>query len=222
MPATGGDNDPFFDAVRILLLLDAAARPLSVPASPDVPAGAVAVLSGEARLQKLDFWLRYPDYLADELLNDYETSAERFLLDLAGLILDSEEPELRSIPMLRYKFGAYEPLDMALSILVSEGLVARDPLRGGRRVRQNNYYLTSLGREVAASVVRDFPALAWYGQRVRVVVALADGTGLTGTALRKRQYLQRDYAGTGLGEEFGSIAERARKRLAALRAQVEV
>ncbi|NJC64677.1 hypothetical protein HC028_09200 [Planosporangium flavigriseum] len=180
------------------------------------------MLSGEGRLQKLDFWLRYPDYLADELLNDYATSRETFLLDLAGEILDSEEPELRSIPMLRYKFGAYEPLDMALSILVSEGLVARDPLIGGRRILRNNYYLTALGRDVARSAVDEFPVLSWYGNRVRVVVALADGSGLTGTALRRRQYLQRDYAGTGLNEEIGSIAERARKRLATLRAQAGV
>lgn len=220
MPATEGDNDPYFDAVRILLLLDAAARSFDQSTQTEVPLDAVAVLSGEGRLQKLDFWLRYPDYLADELLTDFETSREAFLLDLAGQILDSDEPELRSIPMLRYKFGAYEPLDMALSILVSEGLVARDPIIGGRRIRRNNYYLTVLGREVARSTVTDFPVLAWYGDRVRVVVALADGTGLTGTALRKRQYLQRDYAGTGLGDEFGSIAERARRRLETLRAQV--
>jgi hypothetical protein len=219
MPATGGDNDPFFDAVRILLLLEAASRPLDSPLSPELPRDAVAVLSGEGRLQKLDFWLRYPDYLADELLSDYETSREAFLLDLAGRILDSEEPELRSIPMLRYKFGAYEPLDMALSILVSEGLVARDPLIAGRRIRRNTYYLTALGREIARSAVTEYPVLAWYGDRIRVVAALADGTGLTGTALRKRQYLQRDYAGTGLNEEIGSIAERARKRLDALRAE---
>lgn len=111
---------------------------------------------------------------------------------------------------------------MALSILVSEGLVARDPLVGGRRIRSNNYYLTSLGREIAKSAVEDYPVLAWYGDRVRVVVALADATGLTGTALRKRQYLIRDYAGTGLNEEIGSIASQARKRLEVLRPKAEV
>ncbi len=187
-----------------------------------MPAGAVAVLEGETRLQKLDFWLRYPDYLAYELLADYETSREEFLLELAGEILDSEEPELRSIPMLRYKFGAFEPLDMPLSILVAEGLVARDPLIGGRRIRRNNYFLTGLGRKVARSVVADFPELSWYGERMKIVVALADATGLTGTALRKRQYLVGDYADTGLNEEIGSIAAKARKRLADLRAEAGV
>ncbi|MEW1751007.1 hypothetical protein [Streptomyces angustmyceticus] len=40
------------------------------------PKDAVAVLRAEGRLQKLDFWLRNPDYLADELLNDYEREKE--------------------------------------------------------------------------------------------------------------------------------------------------
>lgn len=54
------------DAVRILFLLDHCPQPDSeCPAHPD----AVAVLRGQKKLQALDFWLRNPDYLADELLN---------------------------------------------------------------------------------------------------------------------------------------------------------
>jgi hypothetical protein len=29
-------------------------------------------VEGQLRLEKLDFWLRSPDFLADEVLNDYE------------------------------------------------------------------------------------------------------------------------------------------------------
>lgn len=47
------------------------------------------------------------------------------LLRPAGTILDSEEPEVRRYPMLRHHFGAYEPLDDALAVLRSAGLVAR-------------------------------------------------------------------------------------------------
>ncbi len=222
MVATGSGGDPFFDALRILLLLDAAGSPLGPGAGDDDPAEAVAVVRGEARLQKLDFWLRYPDYLADELLSEFEYSREQVLLELAGDILDSDEPELRKIPMLRYKFGAYEPLDMAMSILVTEGLVLRDAVLGPRRILQSNFYLSEYGREIATSIVKDFPSLAWYGRRARLVAALADGTGLTGTALRERQYLQRDYAATDIGDEIGAIAERARERLSVLRATAGV
>lgn len=217
MAATGGDGDPFFDAVRLLLLLDAAAVEVSPHLSSAAPPDAVGVVRTQSLLQKLDFWLRYPDYLADELLNDHERSGEQVLLDIASEILDSDEPELRSIPMLRYKFGAYEPLDMPMSVLSVAGLAVVRWSRTEKRVRQYDYYLTSRGRVTAQTCVEDFPDLVWYGQRTRLVVALAQGTGMSGTALRKRQYLQRDYAGTGINEEIASIAARARRRLQALR-----
>ena len=222
MVATVGDGDPFFDAVRLLLLLDAAATDVDPQRAGTAPPGAVGVVRTQTFLQKLDFWLRYPDYLADELLTDYEKSGEPILLEIASNILDSEEPELRVIPMLRYKFGAYEPLDMPMSVLSVAGLAVVRWSRTEQRVRQYDYYLTAQGRATARACVKDFPELAWYGQRTRLVVALAQGTGMTGTALRKRQYLQRDYAGTGLNEEIASIAERARRHLKALRAAAGV
>ncbi|WP_223884569.1 hypothetical protein [Micromonospora craniellae] len=222
MAATGGDGDPFFDAVRLLLLLDAAVQPVPQDRVRLAPETAVGVLNTQTLLQKLDFWLRYPDYLADELLNEFERSREPVLLEFAGRILESEEPELRAIPMLRYKFGAYEPLDMAMSILATSGLVVVRSTRTETRVREHHYYLTQRGRDTARSAVTDFPQLGWYGQRTKLVVALAQGTGMSGTALRRRQYLQRDYAGTGIGEEFASIADRARLRLDVLKSAVEV
>ena len=63
------------DAVRILMLIDRAAEPVdgAVFATSDPPlAVAVGVVRTQLRLQKLDFWVRNPDYLANELLNDYE------------------------------------------------------------------------------------------------------------------------------------------------------
>jgi hypothetical protein len=222
MVAPASDGDPFFDAVRLLLLLDAAVVDMDSRGADSVPVGAVGVVRTQTLLQKLDFWLRYPDYLADELLTDYESSGEPVLLEIASEILDSEEPELRVIPMLRYKFGAYEPLDMPMSVLSVAGLAVVRWSRTEQRVRQYDYYLTAKGRVTARSCVEDFPDLAWYGQRTRLVVALAQGTGMTGTALRKRQYLQRDYAGTGLNEEIASIADRARQRLKVLRDAAEV
>jgi len=110
------------DAVRLLLLVDAASEdPADDPAQPDT---AVGVVRSQVRLQKLDFWLRYPDYLADELMNEFERYPDDpGLLRLAGEILDSEEPDLRRLPMLRGRFGAFEGFDTAMAVLVSRGLV---------------------------------------------------------------------------------------------------
>lgn len=202
------------------MLIAAVADPIGAPVGPDIPTNAVAVLHAESRLQKLDFWLRNPDYLADELLNDYERSSETILLDLAGRILDSDEPEVCAIPMLRYLFGAFEHLDRALSVLAAPRLVVIRQRRSQTRVIQDSYYLTSKGRQIADQATAQYPELAWYTERALLVRALAEATGHTALALRKRQYLQRDYAQTPLGEIIPSIADRTRERLTALREAV--
>jgi hypothetical protein len=110
------------------MLIGAASEPLADPAPSDAPEGTVAVLRGQMLLQALDFWLRNPDYLADELLKRYEAEGDLDDLTRAGEILDSDEPEVRSYPMLRYLFGAYEPLDEALSVLRSPGFDRDTPI----------------------------------------------------------------------------------------------
>ncbi|MGP4020856.1 hypothetical protein [Saccharopolyspora sp. 5N708] len=208
------------DAVRILLLIDGAAEPLPAPITEDPTlADAVGVVAGQLRLQKLDFWLRSPDFLADELLNDYELSCEARLLDLAGQILDSEEPEVRRYPMLRHHFGAYEPLDDALAVLRSAGLIVRR--RRGRlgHTMRHDYYLLARGREVARTVIAQAPAFRYYVDRVQLVLDLADGRG--GNQLKNRQYLQIEYATAARGTRIASITDRARRRLAKLRATVK-
>ncbi|SCL27149.1 hypothetical protein GA0074694_4726 [Micromonospora inyonensis] len=203
------------DAVRLLLLLDAAAKPVDADA-PEVPVGAVGVVYTQVRLQKLDFWVRNPDYLANELLNDYEADPESpGLVDEAARILAGQEPDLRRFPMLRHRFGAFEELDNALAVLVEKGLARKRHRLGGERIIQHNYYLLEQGRTTAAGLVSEAPALQWYLERTRMVVNLVDGVG--GTQIKDRQYLQRDYAGTPIGSYIPAITEQVRARLEALR-----
>ncbi len=203
------------DAVRILLLLNSAGEPVE-DAERALPGldSAVRVVRTTVRLQKLDFWLRNPDYLADELLNDYEISREEPLLRIAASILDSEEPEVRRYPMLRHKFGAWENIDNALSVLRGAGLAARKRRGTVDRVRQSDYYLLERGRQIACDIVASEPVFQYYVERVSLVVQLADGLG--GTQLKKRQYLQREYADTPLREHISTVAPRARARLTAM------
>lgn len=208
------------DAVRLLLLIDGACEPVSDLDRADAGLEtAVGVVRTQVRLQKLDFWLRNPDYLADELLTKYEASSEARLLELAGLILDSEEPEVRRYPMLRHHFGAYEPLDDALAVLRSAGLVARRRRGTVNRVRQHDYFLLTAGRTVAREVIQEAPAFQYYVDRVGLVLDLADGRG--GSQLKRQQYLQREYADAARGDRIGSVSVRARARLEQLRRQAE-
>ncbi|MDV6212666.1 hypothetical protein R3Q08_30865 [Rhodococcus erythropolis] len=167
------------------------------------------------RLQKLDFWVRYPDYLAFELMNEYEKAPdEPELLNLAAGILNSDEPDLRRFPMLRYKFGAFQELDDSLAPLVERGLLSKTQVLGQKRVVEHIYYLLERGREVVDAMIADAPALEWYVERTRLVVDLVDGLG--GTQLKDRQYLLRDYADTPVGEHISSITDQARVRLGEL------
>lgn len=211
------------DAVRILMLIDKAAEPVDGRAlSGNDPslAPAVGVVRTQVRLQKLDFWVRNPDYLANELLNDYENGdQDPTLLQMAGEILDSEEPELRRYPMLRYLFGAYEDLEDALAVLRQADLVIRRKKGRPGKVTRTDYYLTHGGKEMAARIRRDFPELAWYSTRAALVVLLADGQGAT--TLKDRQYLVDEYLNTPNGARIPSITDRARRRLADIRATLE-
>lgn len=169
----------------------------------------------QVKLQKLDFWLRNPDYLANELLTEYENDGEEALLDIAGRILDSEEPEVRRYPMLRHHFGAYEWLDDALSVLRSAGLLIRKRRGTVNRVRQHDYFLLDHGRLVAREIIRQAPAFDYYVRRVELVMRLAGEK--SGSELKKQQYLTHEYAETPRGSRIGSISEQARQRLVAIR-----
>jgi hypothetical protein len=210
------------DAVRILMLIDRAAEPVS----PNVADGdaalatAVGVVESQVRLQKLDFWVRNPDYLANELLNDYANGdKDPSLIGMAADILDSEEPELRRYPMLRYLFGAYEDLEDALSVLRQADLVVRRKRGHPGHVSRTDYYLLQAGRDLAVKIRTDYPDLAWYSTRSALVVQLADGQGAT--QLKDRQYIVDEYMKTPNGYRIPSITERARGRLEDLRKHLE-
>ena len=62
-------------------------------------------------------------------------------------------------------------------------------------------------------MLRTFRSLPGMGRERGRLPRSPKAQGMTGTALRRVEYLQRDYAGMGFNQEIGQIAERARKRL---------
>ena len=164
-------------------------------------------------MQATDFWLRNPDYLADELITLFESGAvDESYLEVARKLLDDPEPDLRYYPMPKWLHGAYEPLDDAFSLLETYGL-ATAVRRGtpGQNVAQTQFFLTTAGAAAAAELAKD-PVLGWYAKQVELV-ALVAGDDL-GSLLKERQYLQATYANTELGLNIASIADRVRERLA--------
>lgn len=171
----------------------------------------VTVLEGQARLQALDFWMRYPDYLANELLNLYEKDGDEGLLAMARRIFDDREPDLRHLPMIRYHFGAFEPLDNALAILRAAELIRIKRYGQPGKVLRHVYLLTQRGSEAMDALAAAAPELAWYRDRARLVSDVAGSDG--GASLKDRQYLQKEYAETDLAQPIRSIASRVLERL---------
>jgi hypothetical protein len=204
-------RSPYRDAVRLLHILVTGAEPLTPPHL----SGAEGILRGEVKLHAYDFWIRNPDYLAEELLDLYVATGVRRYLDEAEAILASEEPDIRRLPMIRYRFGAYERLDDTLSLLKSRDLVRVIGTKSGVKVDEWDFLVMPRAYHLAADIEVEFPVLGWYRERAALVHEVAGGR--SGSALKKRQYQQADYAETELGGVIPSIAPRVLARVRELK-----
>lgn len=194
------------DAIRLLFILVRGSESIS-----DHPNGYVGIFEGKAKLHALDFWVRYPDFLAYELLNKYDETKDNFYLIKAKEILDSREPDLRSIPMIRYRFGAFDDLNESLSILISKGLVYQSGDKSQQAIKHYDYYLTLLAFQLVGTITAEFPVLTWYDERARLVKQIAGSKG--GSTLKDIQYQHMSYATTRLGSQIPSIKNQVIKRL---------
>ncbi|KWV32856.1 hypothetical protein AWV63_10015 [Micromonospora rifamycinica] len=200
-------------AIRVLVLLAECGEP---PRESD-PTDAVRAIRSELRLQAMDFWMRNPDYLADELVTMVEAGkVHEGYLDVAWSLLNDLEPDLRWYPMPRWFFGAYEQLDDAFSILETYGLAMLNRTgQPGKKSQRNQFFLTQAGADAAVALEEE-PVLNWYAKQVKLVKLVAGDD--VGQRLKDRQYQQATYAGTELGLDIAPIAPRVQHRLAVLRA----
>jgi hypothetical protein len=209
------DIEALQGALRILFLLDRCGH-IPAAGSHAESAGAVAVITAEKKLQALHFWMRNGDYLAYEILCRVEAGEfDSTWLDRAEELLDGDEPELRNYPMLRHRFGAFEPIDDAFSYLAAAGLAEchRSGLPG--QVQRTDLYLLPAGRETANRILEDEPDMQWYADRAELVAAV--GATLSGNAAKERQYELSQYAQTALGDRIQPIDDIAGSKLAQLR-----
>lgn len=195
-------------AIRLLVLL----RVCGEQVGGSDPVGMAQVIRSERRLQALDFWLRNPDYLADELVTAVEAGAlDASFLDVAETLLTDPEPAWHHYPMPKWFYGAYEEVDDAFAILQAYGLglvrrrgVPPKPLR-------NQFFLTELGAEKADELAAT-DVLSWYSRQAQLVRQVAGSD--SGTKLKERQYAQDQYADAIWGTTIGSISDQVVQRLA--------
>lgn len=196
------------DAVRLLFIL----AEIGEAPSSDAPEGAVLYIEGQAKLQALDFWLRNPDYLANELLNEYQKDKLKInLFYKAKEILNSDELVTRNFPMLRYLFGAFEALDNSFSILSCYKFATFDKISIKNKTKIYKYYLYKEGLEAAIKIVKEYPDLSWYQERCRLIKSIFGD--LPGSKLKEMQHQQSDYHNTSYHSPITNIKDKVQKRL---------
>ncbi len=180
---------------------------LSLPDTED------AYLESETKLQKFDFWIRYPDYFATALL--YQCSCGVFdeqeteeIKRVVRQIMYDEEPVLRHIPMRRYLRGAHEPLDGITSFLSSRNLAYKRYT--GMRNKTTRYYITKKGLAAVNDILRDCPEATWYAERCKILNRFFGH--LSGSAIREIQYLEEEYENTPLKQNISRITPVVEKR----------
>ncbi|AZS37546.1 hypothetical protein CVS47_02183 [Microbacterium lemovicicum] len=200
-------------ATRILILLDV----LGTPVAADCPVeDAVAVVSSLTRVQKLDFWLRNPDYLADELLTEFESGRASLgaVQPAVRRMLDGDAPSLHRYPMERYMYGAYEFIDDALSVLKMYGQIAHRRAADSGNLARRDYFLLTAGRDTVQKMRATIPELAWYDAQAAAIELIPDAS--LGATAKRRQYEQPEYEATAHGDVIPSILDRVTARATSL------
>lgn len=193
------------DALRLLFILARAGEPVTESSA---PLGSVKVITSQKKLQKIDFWIRNPDHLANVLLDLYEKTSNSELLQFARQILDSGEPEFRRDEMVKYMFGAYEPIDTGMAPLVSYGLAKITRVAATNR---RWFFLLERGAKVADEMESGMIEAKWYSQRASFIGNIFGE--LSGEDLARLQYQEPEYANATLGETIASIADKVRARI---------
>jgi len=202
------------DAVRILFVIAKAGEPVKKTA----PDETCLVVHAEKRLQALDFWMRNPDYLASEILTQYEANpSQKKLLKTAESVMAGDEPDIRRLAMQRFLFGAWEALDDAIATLSLPGLVKmqRTFSSDGSKIVKTSYYLTNDGAAKAAELEK-VDALDWYARRAEIVAQVAGSR--TGSQLKSLQYKVAEYNDARHGTIIAPIREEVEDRLSKVKA----
>ena len=169
-------------------------------------------IESESKLQKLEFWIRYPDYLAYNLLSGLEMDPKfaKRRDEIRSVVNDmfrDREPDIRLVPMQRFLRGAYEPLDRVLAFLVSRSLVH------GRRLERSNrnaFYLTQRGMEVVDQLQRNCPETEWYIRRCKLIHSFFGQ--LSGSRIKQIQYESDTYRMTRVSDVIQQVNSEVRDK----------
>lgn len=200
--------------LRILLILYFFSE--EIDSSSELRPEFVKVFKSEVKIQKIDFLIRYPDYLASELLFLVESSNPKAnkneIKEIIRGIFRDNEPELRREEMLRFFFGAYEDIDDIIAFLVSRNFIKYESKRSvDQRVFNKAYYLTKFGVDkIENEILSNLAKAKWYKERCELINKYFGD--LTGSELKFRQYQHKEYKNTQLNQYINGIEDQVKSK----------
>lgn len=192
------------DRLRIFLILYYFSDDYYSPEHPDYR----KVFKSEVRVQKIDFLIRNPDYLAYELLAlaVREPSKQQEIKVIVKLIFNTSEPQLRRMEMERFFFGAYEDIDDVIGFLKSINFIDfTSKKRMDLKTIEKQYYVTKLAINKVTSEMSSLPALDWYVKRCQLIKKYFGN--LSGSQLKVSQYKIEEYKNASFKNFIGEISE---------------
>ena len=170
------------------------------------------IFRSEVRIQKIDFLIRNPDYLAYELLLFSQEGVANPIevKETVRAIFKDQEPIIRRLEMERFFFGAYEDIDDAISFLKSIGFIEFSSKKSlTLNTIEKKYYITNYALEKVSKDLASFSSFEWYFKRCDLIKKYFGD--LTGNQLKIRQYEIDEYKNTSYREYIGSIQELVQK-----------
>ena len=184
MEVISDDTRVFRDRIRIFFILYFFSEEYNNPQFSNLK----RVFKTEVKLQKLDFLVRNPDYLAYELLAlaQQHDSMRTDVKEIVKNIFNTREPILRKLEMERFLFGAYEDLDDVIAFLDAFGLIKFDSNKDSRLYTvEKQYFITSKAVEKMHRSNNDYGELLWYINRCKLIKTYFGH--LSGSQLKERQ-----------------------------------
>ncbi|MCX2454341.1 hypothetical protein OQX61_23930 [Pedobacter sp. PLR] len=192
------------DRIRIFFILYYFSEPFIDPIRPE----AVRVFRTETRIQKIDFLLRNPDYLAYELLLQAKGDERKKdeVKAIVKQIFNDQEPLLKRLEMEKFFFGAYEDIDDVVAFL--KGIKFIDFTSKKSRdfkTIDKQYFIMKAAEEKVNSALAGMPNIHWYEDRCKLIAKYFGD--LSGSQLKVNQYRVDEYRDTSYHQYIGTIEQ---------------
>jgi hypothetical protein len=171
------------------------------------------LFESEVKLQKLDFWVRNPDYFSYSLLDLAEKEPEKKaeIKDIVLKIFNDREPEIRRDDMRKFLYGAHEDINNAIGFLDSVDLIKFVSKKDVTlRSREKKYFITDFGVNKIINNLPNLPFLKWYDDRCLLIKNYFGDKN--GTQLKDIQYQIDAYAQTAYGQLIPNISHLVKEK----------